>query len=280
MKRSIRFIAALLLAATLFALAACNNGKTTETEAASKTERVTETQPGTEPPETETEPAATEAPQTEPATTEAKPNLDGPTDPAVVTFDEAQILKAVTEKNHCTAEVVLDEKAGYLLKLTTSKKTTDPFAMFSYKKYMKTFGLDCIEASEYKYIIIKAKVENMTSSTFELFYCAGKVTGADGNCIKRVSYDNTEDGWQYIIFNMAGSNQWTGKLNALRFDFTMNAAAEGETMYIASVCFAKTDAELASYVERSSNGREMTAEEKPQESAFVNLTPEEENPEE
>ena len=264
MKKTVKITAALLAAATLFALAACGGGKTdnTVTNEVSATEAVTEPAPETEKQtDAETVPATTEAP-TEPATTEAPPNLEGPKDPAVVTFDESQILKSVSDKNQCTAEVVLDEKAGYLLKLSTTKKTTDPYAMFNYKKYMKAFGLDCIEASEYKYIVIKAKVENMTASTFELFYCAGKVTSADGNCIKRVSYDNTDDGWQYIIFNMTGSNQWSGKLNALRFDFTNNAAGEGETVYIASVCFAKNDAEMASYVEKTSNGREMTAEEK------------------
>ncbi len=262
MKNIIRITALLLAALMLFSFVSCNNGNPdqTETGEASVTEKQTEPQPQTEKPETE--PATTEAPLTEPATTEAPPVLTGPTDPAYVTFEDSQILKSVTEKNALQADVTLDEKAGYLLKLSTTKKTADPYVTFNYKKYMKAFGLTCIEVSEYKYIVIKVKVENMTDSTFELFYAAGSVNGANANCLKRVSYDNTDDGWQYIIFNMNGASLWSGKLNALRFDISTNAKAEGETMYIASIRFAKTDEEMSSFIVKTPSGRELTAEEK------------------
>ena len=152
MKKIIRITAFLLAALMLFSIVSCDNGdpKDTGETAASVTEKQTEPQPQTD--KLETAPASTEAPQTEPATTEAPPVLTGPTDAAYVTFEDSQILKCVTEKSAVKTDVTLDEKAGYLLKISTAKKTSDPYVMFNYKKYMKAFGLTCVEASEYKYI--------------------------------------------------------------------------------------------------------------------------------
>ncbi|MBQ3870647.1 MAG: DUF4091 domain-containing protein, partial [Clostridia bacterium] len=261
MKRTVKIISLLLILATAFTLAACTDRPADDTSATEAAASEVRTDPQTVTDRPDTEPIETEIQETEPVT-EAPPDLDGPDDPWLITFEETQILKSVSEKKDCEVSTVLDEKNGWLLKLSTTKKTTDPYAMFNYKKYVKAFGLTQIEASECKYIILKVKVENMTSSAFELFYAAGKVTGADGNCIKRVSYDNTDDGWQYIIFNMNGSNAWNGKLNALRLDFSTSAAGEGETMYIASVRFVKDGEDLSSFIVKTPSGREMTAEEK------------------
>ena len=48
----------------------------------------------------------------------------------------------------------------------------------------------------------------------------------------RMPFDNADESWQYIVFNMSGNGEWAGKLNALRFDYELQAEGPGETMYI------------------------------------------------
>ena len=143
--------------------------------------------------------------------------------------------KMLTGANQCEYEIVKDDECSYVLKLTTKDGASDPFILFSYKDYMKKFNLTAAKADEYKYIVLKIKAENVTSDGFELFYAAGKVTGPVGGCSKVATFDQTNTGWQYVIFDLSAAADWSGKINMFRFDFLTAPSGGGETVYIASI---------------------------------------------
>ena len=79
-----------------------------------------------------------------------------------------------------------------------------------------------------------------TSATFELFWASGTQSGMSSSKRVQMPFDNADESWQYIVFNMSGNGEWAGKLNALRFDYELQAEGPGETMYISSILFART----------------------------------------
>lgn len=187
--------------------------------------------------ETETVPVTETEPETEP---ETELNLS-----TSVRFTQAVFNKAKTVfsgPNQCEYELVPnpDDEGNYMLRLTTKGTTVnDPFLSFSYSKYLSAVGAKKISADDYKYVAIKIKAENMSNGIFELFYCAGSVSAPTGECFTTVAYDNTEPGWQYILFDLSRAN-WSGNINMFRLDFA-TLAEGGETMYISAIEFLKTE---------------------------------------
>ncbi len=264
--------------------------KQTETDKATETEPVTDPRttepaateppatepptteaPATEPPTTEpktTEPPVTDPPVTEPPTTEAPvtepPQPEGPTDPAYVIFDKTKAKTYFSGANSVKADIVTDPQEGNLIKLSTTGKSGDPYIFFNYENYVKAFGLTAVSADQYKYIVFKVRCENCSNGTFFLYYCAGSVYSAAQQCSRMLSYDNGNENWQYLIFNLDGASGWTGKVHGMRLDYMLTCQGANENMYIASIMFAKNSSEIADLVSTGEDPRAMTAEEKKQ----------------
>ena len=139
---------------------------------------------------------------------------------------------------------------GYVVKITSTGATSDPQVFFNYENYRKVVKGDQIMAEDYRYIILRVKTENCSSAKFELFYCAGSVTGATSDCVLQSSFNNASDEWQYIVFDMANANAWKGKVHGFRFDYQLSAAGAGETMYISAVWFAKDADEMRAITQK------------------------------
>lgn len=186
---------------------------------------------------------------TDETTTEEQTMLNefnDPMDPTHVTFTGQESFnwtKMLTNANQCDYEIVKDEECGYVLKLTTKDGANDPFIMLNYKDYMRKFGLSAAKADEYKYIVLKIKAENVSSDGFELFYAAGQITGPVGGYSKVATFDQSNTGWQYVIYDLSAAAGWEGKINMFRFDFLTAPSGCGETVYLASIDMYKTAAE-------------------------------------
>ena len=211
----------------------------------------------TNPPAGDTETTVTDAQTSEPAEQTEQPTtgeettveettveettaneFNDPVSPTRVTFTGQESFnwkKLLTNPNQCDYEIVKDEECGYVLKLTTKDGANDPFIMLDYKSYLKKFGMTAASADDYKYIVIKIKTENVTSDGFELFYASGKVTGPVGGYSKVATFDQTNTGWQYVIYDLSQVDAWTGKINMFRFDFLTAPSGGGETVYVASI---------------------------------------------
>ena len=136
-----------------------------------------------------------------------------------------------------TREELEDE--GYVVKITSTGVSSDPQVFFNYNNYRRVVGGEKLLAQDYQYVILRVKTEQCSSAKFELFYCAGSVSGATGDCVLQSSFNNASDDWQYIVFNMTNANAWSGQINGFRFDYQLSTAGAGETMYISAVWFAK-----------------------------------------
>ncbi len=231
-------LAALMVGAVLFA--ACTTDPTGDPS--DTTESVGE-QTTDDPGETtdQTTDQTTEEPTTEEQTTANEWN--DPMDNTRVTFTGQESFnwkKMLTNANQCDYEIVKDETCSYVLKLTTKDGANDPFIMLDYKNYMKKFGMSQANADEYKYLVLKIKVENVTSDGFELFYAAGKMSGPVGGYSRVATFDQTNADWQYIIYDLSQAASWEGKINMFRFDFLTAPSGGGETVYLASIEMYKT----------------------------------------
>ena len=211
---------------------------TTQDETQSETESPTVTEaPSETPSETETE---TETEEETSVDLTSRDNV--PTDPAHITFYNSETItvnQTFTGANMCVSKISRDSSFGTVLMLRTKKNSSDPYVMFNYSAYVKAHGMTPVSADEYKYIVLTIKAENCTNETFELFYCAGNITGPTAGYMKAASFNATEDGWQKLIFDLS-TVDFSGSVNAFRFDFLAAPGDGVETMYIASMDFYKT----------------------------------------
>lgn len=236
-------VALALLTLGCVVFAACNTetpqGDTETTGAEEQTSDPAQTEQST------TEGNSTEEITTDEITTEEQTTANEFNDPisaTSVTFtgDESfNWRKSIENANQCTYEIVKDEQCGYVLKLTTKDGANDPFIHFEYKTYVRKFNLNAASADEYKFVVLKIKAENVTSDGFELFYAAGKNKGPVGGMSKVVTFDQTNQDWQYVIFDLSHAD-WSGNINMFRFDFLTAPSGGGETVYIASIDLYKT----------------------------------------
>ena len=158
-------------------------------------------------------------------------------------LDHERVERQFSGGNAMTATRV-EMDGSYVVKLSSTAASGDPFITFNVKNYCTALKIDKFKAADYQYVILRVKTENCSSAKFELFYCAGSVTSPTGTCMLTASFDNSSDGWQYIVFNMKGANQWTGNIHSFRFDYQTSCAGAEENMYISHVFFAKDDDEM------------------------------------
>ncbi|MBQ9150699.1 MAG: DUF4091 domain-containing protein [Clostridia bacterium] len=184
-----------------------------------------------------------------PDTTAAETETAAP-DPDGVRLDHERILKQISGESGVTVSREEVEGEGYVLKITSTGASNDPQVCFNYNNYRKVVKEEKIMAQDYQYIIFRVKTENCSSAKFELFYCAGSVTGVSGDCVIQAAFNNATDDWQYIVFKMTTANSWEGQLHSFRFDYQLSTAAEGETMYISSIWFAKDIEEMRAITQK------------------------------
>lgn len=247
MKKSLPLI---LLAATLAcvmlacALVACQEpGPSVEDTTEQGTQAPNETTQGTSADttqgETTTEPSTqdtTEESSTEPAV----PEING----VVADFNaasESSLKRCFSGENQVEVSFGQDEDGEAYVALTTTSATGDPFVNFSFTKFQKAAGISKVRADDYKYVLLKVRNVNCSSGTFELFYCAGQVTGATGGIMTTASYDLENHDWQYVLFDLSAVEYWTGNVNGFRFDYMTGAQNAGETLHIAEIQFLESD---------------------------------------
>lgn len=189
-----------------------------------------------------------------------------------VRFTEKVISQTgiITNPTQCTYEFVKnpDDNGNYMLKLTTQGGTVnDPSVTFDFGRYIQAAGASNINADDYKFVVIKLKSESMSGSTFELFFCAGSIADASAEAVANVSYDNSESGWQYILFDLSRAN-WSGTINKFRLDFTTFAQSD-EVMYISEIILSKSDAEYYKLIGVDPNQKAPERTESPEEKAKI-----------
>ncbi|MCQ2429476.1 MAG: DUF4091 domain-containing protein [Clostridia bacterium] len=247
-KRLLVLLSVLLLACLLIACDKGGDGKETSAPTDAPTEAATD-DPSAGATDPATEPATDPAPETD-APTEAPTEADTESEELDLSVHIRFTEKIKDSKNtfsgpnQCSYEMVPDpdNEGFYLLKLTTKgSPANDPFVTFSYANYVKYVKAKRASATDYKYVAIRVKSESMTNGNFELFYCAGKVTGATGDCFTNVAFDNSDPDWQYVLFDLSRAN-WDGNINMFRLDFT-TFAGDGEVLYISGIDLFKTEEE-------------------------------------
>lgn len=190
---------------------------------------------GTVPEETDSEP---ESASEEPEETE--------TDPLGMRLNSERLVQQFSGKNQVDVALVEDPQEGSVIKIFTVEGSAynDPFVAFNYSNAQRITKTGVVNLDQNPYMILKVRCEGCTNATFELYWTCGAVPGFTGEAHATVSYDNTEEGWQYIVFDMSNNDKWSKTLTSLRFDYMVSAAGPGETMYIAAIWFAPSREEL------------------------------------
>lgn len=246
MKKHLAWILALITVISV--LAACTTGGgTTDTTVGDTTVTDAPTDAPTEPDETPTDAPNEETTLNPEDVVATDPAETEPEEPALLidgfAMDHERVDRQFAEHNAVKAERV-EMDGSYVVKLTSTGASSDPFVSFNVRNYCSAKKIDKFNAEDYLYVILRVKVENCSSAKFELFYGAGAVTGATGECFLQSSFDNVTEDWQYIVFNMKSAAKWTGIVNYFRFDYQLTTAGAGENMYISHVYFAKNDEEM------------------------------------
>ncbi len=187
-------------------------------------------------PDTVVDPSETTA--LAPEETTAPPQPDG------VKLDNEKISRYLQGANDLECTGVEIDGEGLVLKLTSTKQSGDPHVNFSFKNYAKATQKKSYNADDYRYVMLRVKVENCSSAQFELFYYVGDINGADGRYVAQASFNNASEEWQYIVFDMSHYAGWEGEINGFRFDYQLATAGAGETMYISDILLAKTEEEM------------------------------------
>ena len=154
-----------------------------------------------------------------------------------VTISHKNISKYVTSSNQTTVSAYQAEGGAFLSLLTNTANANDPFATFNFSQYMTALKRPQVSADVYKYVIIKMKSVNCSNSSLELYYYAGSVTAATPGCNITTAFDNYDEDWQYIYFDLSGKN-WSGKVNNFRFDYMFSGQNAGEGIIISKIIFA------------------------------------------
>ena len=152
---------------------------------------------------------------------------------ASVIFDSAANAALLSGTNNTTVSYNSSQNAAAIRVSTAS----DPQSVINYDSAS-------LSADEYKYIIITYMTPSSTSgSTSELFLCAGSVTAPTADC--RETFTPTKDGnYHYAVISLASASYWTGKIHLIRLD-PFTSCAAGDTLYIDSICLAKTRADAS-----------------------------------
>lgn len=246
MKRSIPMIllASILVCVMLAcALVACNDDPATPSDGT--TEGTTQgTTEGTTEGETEgtTEGTTEGETSTDEETTEPLlPEINS----VIADFNavEADELKSfVSGANQLKAVVETDEDGEQYIALSTSvTNANDPCVSFNFKKFYKAAGMNAVKADDYKYVVLKVRNVSCSNGTFELFFYSGKTSGATPGLMTTSSFDLSNDGWQYVLFDLSAFDAWTGNVNGFRFDYMITGTNEGETLHIAEIQFLESD---------------------------------------
>ena len=152
---------------------------------------------------------------------------------ANIIFNSAENTAKIAGANNTTVSYNSDQNAASL----RISAASDPQTVIDYSSAS-------LSADEYKYIVITYMVPcSVTGSTSELFLCAGSVTAPNADC--RETFTPEKDGsYHYAVISLASASYWTGKINMIRFD-PFTTCAIGDTVYLDSVCLAKTRADAS-----------------------------------
>ena len=255
MKKHLAWILALVT--VLAVLAACTAGGGTDTTVGDTTVADPATDPATDPDTEAPTEEPTEPPTEEPTEDTTTVNPDDivvtdppetePSDPYLeidgFALDHERVDRQFSGANAMKAERT--EMDGLqVVKIYSTAASQDPFIFFNVGNYCTAKKIAKFKADDYRYVILRVKAENCSAAKFELFYCAGAVSGATGECVLQSSFDNVDPDWQYIVFDMNGAAKWTGVIHGFRFDYQLSTSAAGEAMYISHMYFAKNEEEM------------------------------------
>lgn len=217
--------------------------------------------------------AATETTSEESTTEQATPTYSN----TLLVFDDTtkafKILGSPSQidKHYYSTEDTAEPWEGAKLLL---KDITDPYVFIQWNSYISKAKLDKVDSQEYPFVVIKLKVDGYVED-FELFYCAGTVSGADQNYATTTDYPHSNTGdVEYIIYDL--TDDCEGNYNSFRFDPV--GADEESIIYLYEFALFKTEEEALAYAEYDEEQEDDTTA--PVESEQDTTAPESEEDEE
>ena len=168
-------------------------------------------------------------------------------------FDSESDLAYFSGANNTVAGYSQSEGA---LSFRATGTTCDPYVYFDIESHAE------LSADEYKYLVLtyRSPFTNTTrAGTCQIYLCAGDITSpAEGHSVNTTL--NQNDKFVSVVINLSSVSGWTGTIHGLRYDY-FSDCTEGDTIYLSSLCFAKTKLEANETAEirtARANGEEIT----------------------
>lgn len=153
------------------------------------------------------------------------------------TFLPAGVLNRIgRDPNHCSPYYYASTNK---YKITNIVDTYDPFISFHYSKLPKK-----LEASDYKYVVVKLKSNTTETNNYTLFYNTGDYIYSSPDRMATVTITPPR-GYRLLTFDMSKFDNWAGTINNFRFDFFDGAPSKkGTYVDIEYIALCKNDEEL------------------------------------
>lgn len=149
------------------------------------------------------------------------------------------VMSYLGNNNHTDVIPVQDPQLGDVLRMQVRDETNDPYVYFSAGLLLREHDL-AIDAGEYKYIVLLARAPSTNPYDTMVFYlCAGSIASATEACTARFDLKR-DDQWHYYVVDLSSTENWTGLINGMRFDFLSGDLQGGEAVEFASMQFFRT----------------------------------------
>lgn len=157
--------------------------------------------------------------------------------------DSAKEWKVIGSPNGINKAYYNSDWEGARLKI---QDVGDPYVSINWSTYINKAGLEKVDSQSYPIIVFKLKVEGYVDD-FELFYCAGEVTGATPGYSTTTDYPCECSGEvEYIIYDLS-DDMIEGNYNMFRFDPT--GSDEDTFVYLYEMALFATIEEAEAYAQ-------------------------------
>ena len=141
------------------------------------------------------------------------------------------------------------DEYGHLI-MQATETFNDPFVSFDLQKYAEINGFPLLKAKDYGIVVLRILADKkIDGKGFTLYYYSGGKNFAQGERAITQPYDG--DQWEYLVYEMAGKNEWTEDILGMRLDYAQQINA-GQRVCLSDMLFFKDMDAWTAYAKENS----------------------------
>lgn len=141
------------------------------------------------------------------------------------------------------------DEYGHLI-MQATETFNDPFVSFDLQKYAEINGFPLLKAKDYGVIVLRVLADKkIDGKGFTLYYYSGGKDFAQGE--RAITQMYSGDQWEYLVYEMAGKNEWTEDILGMRLDYAQQISA-GQKVCLSDMLFFKDMDAWTAYAKENS----------------------------